>query len=49
MNFVEELKNIDPKRPGSWPWLVKIAAFIALFLVVIAAGAVLIGRMSGQA
>ncbi len=40
MNFVEELKNIDPKRPGSWPWPIKITAFIALFLVVIAAGAV---------
>lgn len=39
MNFVEELKNIDPKRPGSWPWLIKITAFVALFLVVIAAGA----------
>lgn len=40
MNFVEELKNIDPKTPGSWPWLIKIAAFFSLFLVVIAAGAV---------
>lgn len=40
MNFVEELKNIDPKTPGSWPWLIKIAAFIVLFLVVTAAGAV---------
>lgn len=40
MNFIEELKNIDPKTPGSWPWLIKIAAFVSLFLVVIAAGAV---------
>lgn len=40
MNFIEELKNIDPKTPGSWPWLIKIAAFVSLFIIVIAAGAV---------
>jgi type IV pilus assembly protein PilO len=40
MNFIEELKNIDPKTPGSWPWLIKIAAFVSLFVVVIAVGAV---------
>lgn len=41
MNFLEEIRNVDPKTPGSWPWLIKIAAFIAMFLVVIAAGAIL--------
>lgn len=41
MNFLEELKNIDPKRPGSWPWLVKLTAFVAIFLVVVVAGAFL--------
>jgi len=40
MNLIEELKNVDPKTPGSWPWLVKITAFVSLFLVVVAAGAV---------
>jgi type IV pilus assembly protein PilO len=40
MDFIEELKNIDPKTPGSWPWLIKITAFLSLFLVVVAAGAV---------
>lgn len=40
MNFLEELKNIDPKTPGSWPWLIKITAFVALFLIIVAAGAV---------
>lgn len=39
MTFLEELKNVDPKRPGSWPWLIKIAAFVALFVMVVAAGA----------
>lgn len=41
MNFLEELKNIDVRTPGSWPWPIKIAAFVSLFLVVVAAGAVL--------
>lgn len=40
MNFVEELKSVDPKTPGSWPWLIKLAAFVAMFLAVVAAGAV---------
>jgi len=39
MNFLEELKNVDPKTPGSWPWLIKIAAFMALFVGVVALGA----------
>ncbi len=39
MNFIEELKNIDPKKPGSWPWLVKLASFLAVFLLVVVAGA----------
>ncbi|PIU16938.1 MAG: pilus assembly protein PilO [Gallionellales bacterium CG_4_9_14_0_8_um_filter_59_50] len=39
MNLLEELKNIDPKKPGSWPWLVKLGAFMSMFLVVVVAGA----------
>ncbi|MDO8989849.1 MAG: type 4a pilus biogenesis protein PilO [Sideroxyarcus sp.] len=41
MNLIEELKNADPKTPGSWPWLVKITAFVSLFLMTVAGGAVL--------
>ncbi len=40
MNFLEELKNVDPKTPGSWPWLIKIAAFVSIFFVAVAGGAV---------
>ncbi len=40
MNFIEEIKNVDPKTPGSWPWPVKIAAFISIFFAIIAIGAV---------
>lgn len=39
MNFLEELKNIDPKKPGTWPWLVKLASFVAMLFAVVAAGA----------
>jgi type IV pilus assembly protein PilO len=39
MKFLEELKNIDPKKPGGWPWLVKLAAYSATFLMVIVLGA----------
>lgn len=38
MNFIEEFKNIDPKKPGNWPWLVKLSSFAAMFLLVVAAG-----------
>lgn len=41
INFLAELKNIDPKKPGGWPWLVKLLAFVTIFLVVVAAGAFL--------
>ncbi len=37
--FVEELKSVDPKKPGSWPWLVKIFAFLSMFVAVVAMGA----------
>ena len=31
MNF-DDFKNLDPKQPGNWPWIVKAAAFILLFV-----------------
>lgn len=37
--YIADLKNLNPKTPGAWPWSVKILAFIAMFAVVIAAGA----------
>lgn len=41
MNFVEEIRNIDLKTPGSWPWVIKIVAFILIFVIAVAVGAVL--------
>jgi type IV pilus assembly protein PilO len=32
MNLVEELKQLDPKQPGNWPWPVKAGAFILIFI-----------------
>lgn len=39
MKLLEELKNIEPSKPGGWPWFVKLIAFATMFLVVVAAGA----------
>lgn len=36
---IADLKNLNPKTPGAWPWLAKIMAFVAMFAVVVAAGA----------
>lgn len=36
---MDELKNLNPKNPGSWPWLAKMLAFVVLFLGVVVAGA----------
>jgi len=36
---LDDFKNLNPKNPGAWPWLVKLVVFIVLFLAVAAAGA----------
>lgn len=36
---LDDLKNLNPKNPGSWPWLAKIMAFAAMFIGVVVAGA----------
>lgn len=30
--WIEELKQLDPKNPGNWPWLFKIGAFALMFI-----------------
>ncbi len=30
--WLEDLKQLDPKNPGNWPWLFKIGAFLLIFL-----------------
>jgi len=41
MKLLDELKAVDLKRPGGWPWSVKIVAFAAIFLMVLVLGALL--------
>lgn len=40
-NLLEELKNINPNKPGSWPLPIKLGAFALMLLGVVAVGAVL--------
>ena len=40
MQILEDLKNINPKDPGGWPWAVKISALLTILVAVIIAGAV---------
>lgn len=39
INF-EELKNLNPQDPGSWPWSAKLLAFVGMF-----GGAIVLGVM----
>ena len=40
-NILEDLKNINPKTPGSWPMPIKLGALALMLFGVIAIGAVL--------
>ena len=40
-NFLEELKNVNPKTPGSWPLPIKLAALALMLIGVVTAGALL--------
>lgn len=42
MMNLADLKNLNPKNPGAWPWPAKIIAFVALFAGVVLAGAAFI-------
>ena len=32
MNLIEELKQLDAKQPGNWPWPIKAGAFVLIFI-----------------
>ncbi len=34
MNLIEELRQLDPKQPGNWPWPVKAGAFVLIFVAI---------------
>ena len=37
----DDLKNLNPKTPGAWPWAAKLLAFAVMFIAVVVAGALL--------
>jgi type IV pilus assembly protein PilO len=39
MNLLEELRTLDPKQPGNWPWPIKAGAFIFIFVAILALAA----------
>ena len=38
MNLLEELKRLNPKDPGSWPWVIKLGSLASLLVALVAAG-----------
>lgn len=34
MSFFDDLKTLDTRQPGNWPWAVKLAAFVSLFILI---------------
>src|SRR3954467_2963396 len=34
MSVIDDLRALDPKRPGDWPWPVKIGAMLIIFAVI---------------
>lgn len=46
--WLDELKQLDTKNPGNWPWPFKIAAFILIFVLILVGGYFLIyqGQLS---
>ena len=39
--WIEELKQLDTKNPGNWPWLFKFIAIVLIFVLILVAGYVL--------
>ena len=35
MNLLEELRTLDPKQPGNWPWPIKAGAFILIIVAIL--------------
>ena len=34
MSLIDDLKTLDTKQPGNWPWPIKIGAFVLIFVVI---------------
>ena len=36
MSLIDDLRTLDTKQPGNWPWPVKIGSFFVVFVVILA-------------
>jgi type IV pilus assembly protein PilO len=34
MSLLDDLRTLDTKQPGNWPWAIKIGAFLLIFVVI---------------
>jgi type IV pilus assembly protein PilO len=34
MSLIDDLRTLDPKQPGNWPWPVKVGALVLIFIAV---------------
>ena len=34
MSLMDDLRTLDPKQPGNWPWAIKAGAFVLLFVAI---------------
>ena len=34
MSLIDDLKSLDTKQPGNWPWAIKVGAFLLIFIAV---------------
>jgi len=34
MSLIDDLKTLDTKQPGNWPWPIKIGAFVLIFVLI---------------
>jgi len=34
MSMLDDLKTLDPKQPGNWPWAIKVGAFLLIFIAI---------------
>src|SRR5687768_893401 len=34
MSLIDDLKTLDTKQPGNWPWPIKIGSFVLIFLLI---------------
>jgi type IV pilus assembly protein PilO len=34
MSMMDDLRTLDPKQPGNWPWAVKAGAFVLIFVAI---------------